>query len=261
MLGKYWQVYRQFVNHSFAEAMSFRAHFVLLIVMDLFFYLSLLGSIDFIFQHIDQIGPWQKPQFMFFASFMVAIDHLHMTFISESFWNLSRDIRTGRLDFVLIKPIGSLFQIFFRYIRPGTMLNGFVPWSLLIYYGLELNLSVWDWILLPILIVCGLTLLTSVEILLSMVMFWTVESFGINFLRMQLQQLARWPDFIYRFYARKLFSFGIPVLLVGSAPVQFLFDRNNWERLVLMLVLIVVNWMLIGKAWQWGLRSYESASS
>lgn len=260
-MKKYLAVYREFINHSFSEAMSYRLHFVLLIIMDLLFYLSLLGSVDFIFRHVDQIGPWGRVEFMLFISFMLAIDHLHMTLISESFWNLSTDIRTGKLDFILLKPIGALFQIFFRFIRPATMLNGFVPWGLLIYYAWHLELNLVSWLMLPILVILGLTLLVSIEILISMTMFWTIESFGINFLRMQLQQLSRWPDFIYRFYARKFFSIAVPVLLVGSVPIKFLLDPSHWQILLSMLFATGISWLLIGFFWRLGLRHYESASS
>ncbi|MFW7379135.1 MAG: ABC transporter permease [Oligoflexus sp.] len=261
MLKKYASVYQEFIQHSFSEAMSYRLHFILLIVMDLLFYFSLLGSVEFIFQHVETIGPWGRSEFMFFTAFMIAIDHLHMTFISESFWNLSTDIRTGKLDFVLLKPIASLFQIFFRYIRPGTLLNFFVPWGFLIYFGLELELNALAWFSLPFLVLLGLALLVSVEILISMSMFWTIESFGINFLRMQMQQLSRWPDFIYRFYARKFFSLVIPVLLIGSAPVKFLLDQSQWQLMLLMLGLTTASWLLTGFLWKRGLRFYESASS
>jgi len=261
MIKKYGKVYLEFISHCFSEAMSYRLHFVLLIIMDLMFYISLLGSVDFIFRHVSTIGPWGRTEFMFFISFIIAIDHLHMTFISESFWNLSSDIRTGKLDFVLLKPIGSLFQIFFRFIRPATLVNIFVPWSLIIYYGSQLDLSIIAWFSLPFLVLLGLTLLTSIEILISMSMFWTIESFGINFLRMQLQQLSRWPDFVYQFYARKFFSLVIPVLLIGSAPVKFLLDQSHWQLLLLMLFITLVCWLLIGFFWKRGLRFYESASS
>ena len=257
----YWGIYKEFISNCFVEALSYRLHFVLLLVMDMIFYLVSLGSVDFIFQHVEHIGPWHRTEFMFFISFMIAIDHLHMTFISESFWNLSHDIRTGKLDFILLKPVNSLFPIFFRHIRPGTMLNGLLPWSFLIYYGHQLELNVIAWVVLPVLLIFGLTLLTSIEILISLSMFYLVESFGINFLRMQMQQLSRWPDFIYRFYARKFFSFVIPVLLIGSAPIHFLLDFSQWQRLLEAGILLVIVWILIAFGWRRALRSYESASS
>lgn len=259
-LRHYAGIYRLFVSNCFAAAMSYRVHFVMLIVMDLLFYASLLGSVDFLFAHLSHIGPWQRPQFMFFMAFMIAVEHLHMTFVSENFWEFSYDVRMGRLDFILLKPVGGLFIIFFRSMRPGTLLNGLFPWFWLLYFGRQLGLGPWQWLALPPLVLLGLALLTSVEILISMSMFWIVESLGVNFLRMQLQQVSRWPDFVYQYFARKVFSYVVPVLLVGSAPLRWLL-AGDAGGLAKMLGLLGLSWILIGYFWRKGLASYESASS
>ena len=257
----YAKLYREFVSNCFAEALSYRLHFVLMIIMDLIFYLSVLGAVDFLFIHLERIGSWGRTEFMFFMGFMIAVEHLHMTFISENFWMFSSDIRLGKLDFILLKPVNGIFVCFFRFMRPATLLNGIVPWGLLGYYGSQLNLGLWQWFLLPPLVVMGLALLTSVEIVLSMSMFWIVESMGVNFLRMQLQKVARWPDFVYHNFARKLFSYAIPVLLVGTAPVQFLLDPGEWFLLVKVGFILVICWGLTAWLWRKGLNAYESASS
>ena len=255
------QVYRLYATNCFVEAMSFRVHFILLVFMDLLFYLTTLATVDFIYNYVPSIGLWTRTEFMFFISFMLVIDHLHMTFISESFWNFSFEIRTGNLDFILLKPIPSLFAIFFRFLRPGTLVNIFFPWGCAIYFGLELGFGIGQWLLIPVFVVLGLGLLVSLEILLSMSMFWTVESFGINFLRMQLQQLSRWPDFIFKSFARKLFTIVIPVLLIGSIPTKILLQELGIEYILILAGAMISIWPLIFVFWRLGLRKYESASS
>ncbi|MEZ0369336.1 MAG: ABC transporter permease [Candidatus Sericytochromatia bacterium] len=257
----YLGIYKEFLSTCFAEAMSYRLHFVLLVVMDLVFYLTIMGSVDFLFAHLERIGPWGRSEFMFFMAFMIAVEHLHMTFVSENFWEFSYDIRTGQLDFILLRPVGTLFVAFFRRMRPGTLLNGFFPWAYLVWFGRELGLGFWQWAALPLLVLLSLALLTSIEILISMAMFWIVESMGVNFLRMQLQQLSRWPDFVYQYFAQKFFSFVIPVLLVGSVPVKFLLEPDQGLGLLKMIGLMLLSWVLIGVCWRKGLVSYESASS
>ena len=254
-------IYSEFVKNCFAEAMSYRLHFVLLIFMDLMFYLSVIGTVEFLFLHMDHIGAWSRNDFMFFMSFMLAVQHLHMTFVSENFWNFSYDIRMGQLDYILLKPANSLFIVFFRTIRPGTLLNGIFPWAYLWYFGQQIGLVWWQWLLLPVLVLLSLALMTSIEILLSMSMFYTVESMGVNFLRMQLQQVSRWPDFLYQGFARYLFGFFIPVLLIGSSPVHFLRDPHQWPGMIQMLGIMVLIWIAIRWFWRQGLRAYESASS
>lgn len=255
------RIYGEFVKNCFAEAMSYRLHFILLIVMDLMFYLSVMGTVEFLFLHLDHIGPWNRNDFMFFMAFMLAIQHLHMTFVSENFWNFSYDIRMGQLDYILLKPANTLFVVFFRTIRPGTLLNGLFPWGYLVFFGERIGLVWWQWLLLPILVVLGLVMMTSIEILLSMSMFYTVESMGVNFLRMQLQQVSRWPDIVYQGFARYLFGFFIPVLLIGSSPVHFLRDPHQWRGMVQMLGILGLIWLATRWCWKRGLRAYESASS
>ena len=260
-LRKYISLYQSFFMTSLSEAMSFRAHFVLVILVDLFFYASALLSVSFIYDHVPTIGPWSREEFLFFLSFIMVIDHINMTFVSPGYWEFAHDLRLGNLDFVLLKPVGTLFPIFFKRLRVGTLCIFFVPWSLLIYYGIQAELPFSSWFLLPVMVVIGATLMISVGMLIAMGMFWTVEAIGLNFLRMQLQTVSRWPDFVYLHVFRFAFSFILPVLLVGSAPVRFLFDHSAWELLLAMILATIVCCTLISVFWRAGLRRYESASS
>ncbi len=260
-LRKYLLLYREFVATCLTEALTYRINFILLVLMDVAFYISTLASTSFIFDHTAMIGSWGRSEFMFFVAFMLAVDQLHMSFVSESFWNFSADLRTGKLDFILIKPVWTLFPIFFRMLRPGSLLNLPVAWGFLIHYGINAGLTPGAWALLPILVLLALVLLVSIEILIAMTMFWTVESWSINFLRMQFQQLSRWPDFVYRYFAQKFFTIIIPVLLVGSIPVKFLLGETSVLSIWVMFLAIFACWIFIRVLWRAGLKGYESASS
>lgn len=257
----YLKVYSTFVSTSFTEAMSFRASFILLILMDIFFYFSALATVDLIFDHVSTIGPWQKDQLMFYIAFMLTIDHLHMTLVSESFWAMAQQLKTGEMDYLLLKPIGSVFIVFFRYIRPSTMLNTILVWPGIVYFGMQAGLSGWDWFFLPILVLLGFSLLVVLEFVLSTSMFWMTEGIGINFLRMQIQSLARWPEFIYHGLMRKILYIAFPILMIGSVPVHFLFHHSSWWMLLVMILAIALASFILKILWAKGLRRYESASS
>jgi ABC-2 type transport system permease protein len=92
-------------------------------------------------------------------------------------------------------------------------------------------------------------------------MFWIVESRGINFLRLHLQTVARWPDFVYQHYFKKFFTFVAPILLVASAPVHFLINPLKWHLLGTGVLALLVTLILIKITWRWGFERYESASS
>lgn len=261
LLGKYFSIYKEFVSTCIAEATSFRVNFILLIIMDLIYYALTIATINIIFNHIEKIGPWGKNEFLFFFAFMIAVDHLHMTFASENFWDFPEFVRMGTLDFLLLKPVAPLFMLFFRRVRPSSFLNIFFTVGLLIYCGLKIQLSIWAWVCLPFFVFLSFLLFVSIDILLMMSVFYVVEGTGVNFLRMQFQTVGKWPDFIYKSMFRKLFLFAFPILMIASAPSRFLINYEDWILVAIFPITLMVVWGLIGLCWRRGIRHYESASS
>jgi len=261
MNRNYWEIYKKFVSTSTTMAMSFRLPFVLLIVMDLCFYFTSLLTIDFIFNHIQHMGPWNRDQLMFFMAFMLLLDNLHMTFVSESFWELSMMLKTGQFDYVVLRPMNTLFSTFFRYFRPSTMLNFPIAVGVLIHYGILIQLSPLAWALLPLFVILSFILLIEVEFIITTSMFWVIDGLGINFLRMQFQKLARWPNFVYASLPRRVFTLIFPILVIGSAPVSYLIDQSKWYWPLGLLVSIILLGFVLKFLWTTGIRRYESASS
>ena len=114
-------------------------------------------------------------------------------------------LRSGALDFDLLRPISTKFIVFGRYFRSASFLNIFVTGSIVVYFGLEVGLKAIDWVLLFPLMVAGFALMVLIEIILTCLMFWMIEGQSINFLRMEFQKLARWPDYIYPLMVRRFF--------------------------------------------------------
>jgi ABC-2 type transport system permease protein len=258
----YLSVYKNFVATSAAVEMSFRTSFILLIFMDAFFFFTSLSSVNIIFNHVDMIGPWNRDQFSFFLCFMLMLDNLHMMMFSQSFWELSFNIRTGQLDYTILRPLNILFSVFFRHFRVSSLFNTPIFAGFLIYYGLKCDISTLSWLMLPICLVLALSLFIAIEFVLSACMFWTTDGNGINFLRMQFQQVARWPQHVYLGSMRKLFTIILPILVVGSYPVKFLLNpASSWSYLLILFALIIIFMTLAHYTWVFALRHYDSASS
>ena len=126
------------------------------------------------------------------------------------------------------------------------------------YFGIQVGLTWSQWLMIPPFIILGFVLFVLIEICISVAMFWTVEGWGINFLRMQFQQLARWPHFIYSYFPRKILTILIPVLLVGSGPVSFIYDVNQYDMLLGLVTAIFVFSLITKTLWRYGLDKYDS---
>lgn len=260
-LIRYGKIYAQYIALSSAVNMSFRTHFFLLILMDIFFFATALTGMHIIYEHIATIGPWNKDQFLFFLCFMLTVDNIHMTMFSIAFWELSLEIRTGAFDYTIMRPLNTVFATFFRFFRPSGVAGFAIIVSLLIHYGIKVGLSPLDWALLPVFIISALALLLVIEFIISVSMFWLYEGTGVNFLRMQLQHLSRWPDFLFTSLSRKILIFGLPILLIGSGPVHFLLDKERFWPLLGMFLAIAVGLGILSVLWRLALRRYDSASS
>ncbi|MCB9063342.1 MAG: ABC-2 family transporter protein [Halobacteriovoraceae bacterium] len=259
-LKQYLSVYAKFISTSVTEALSFRTSFALLIIMDLFFYLATISSVEIIYMHVNHIGQWSRPQLMFFISYILLLDNFHMTILSQNFWELGLSIRQGNLDFDILKPISNIFITFFRKFRPSTLVNTPLCIGLLYHYGGLLHFTWKQYILIPFFLFISFSLLALLEFFLCIMMFFTKEGNGINFLRMGFQQMSRWPDFVYQKNFRRIFTFAIPFLLIGPAPMYALFD-NRWQFLGITFIFILLGYPLLHLLWNFALSKYSSASS
>jgi ABC-2 type transport system permease protein len=257
----YIRVLRQQMLNALAKLMAFRTSFILSILVDIASAATFYISVEFLFLHMDRIGPWQREHFLFLSFWVQVLLNLHFIFASENFWNFSSELQTGNLDFRLLRPLGSMFDTFTAKIRPSSLLVSPFLIGLLIFYGMQVGLSGVAWILLVPMILLSLSLMILVEMTVAMTMFWTNHGDGINFLRMQFQQLQRWPDFLYPTGMRRTFTYVVPVLMTSSFACRFLFDPTDWTPVALMMVAVAVFWFVAGALWRLGLRRYESASS
>ena len=255
----YFQIYIEFFKASLAESLSFRVNFLIHSLMHICFMTVYFFTSIFIFNHVEQIGLWKKEEFLFFISFVLLVEQIHFFMLSLNYWIFSGDIRTGSFDFVLLKPISSIFYTFFNHIAIFGVFTILAALSTLIYFGTQLGLSLGVWISLPLCLFSSLALLMGIEVIISLLSFFTIHGIGVNQARLQVQKLTRWPDFIYKNPARFLL---VPFLAITSFPVRWILNFNYWFWFVLMLAGAFLGWLLI-IFWLWprALNLYESASS
>ena len=255
---KYISIYKEFFNTSLSEELSFRFNFILQSLMNVSFIGVFFLTSIFIFDHVEHIGLWNEKEFLFFMSFVFAVDQTHYLIFSFNFWLLSDDVRMGNLDFYLLKPCPSLFIILLRRMAVPGIFTVLLTYSMVIYFGVQLNLHPMVWLSLPFCLLLSLSLLLGIEVLISIFNFFTIEGIGINQARLQVQQLYRWPDFIYKNPTR---IWLLPFLAISSIPMRWAIDTSYWTWLLFMTGGASGLWAFILLIWPKALNLYESPSS
>ena len=258
-MKKYLLIYKEFFKLSFAEALSFRFDFILEFFMNICFIGAFFFNSIFIFQHVDFIGIWNREEFLFFLSFVLLLNQAHSFFIDLNYWSFSKNIQTGNLDFILLKPISALFITFFNRLMIPSFSTVLISLYLLVYFGLQLDLNLAVWLSLPFCFFLSMALLCGIEIIISLLNFLTIEGRGIQQIRFQAHEILQWPDFIYQ---KQLRFFLMPFLAISSIPVHWILNTSYWSWLLIMVLATFTLWFLI-IVWLWpkGLSFYESASS
>ena len=122
----YLRVFLAFARNSLVRDMTFRGNFIIESISSLSWMLMNLGFYALIFRYTDEIGRgtgWGKYEFFAFLATTLFINSLVQAFFMPNCEEFSELIRTGRLDFALVKPIDTQFLISLQKIDWSSLVN------------------------------------------------------------------------------------------------------------------------------------------
>ncbi|MEO1972452.1 MAG: ABC-2 family transporter protein [Pirellulaceae bacterium] len=278
----YWRVLCTFARNSLVRDMTFRVNFLIQCISSVSWSAMNYGFFEIVFSYTGSIGAdsgWGKYEYFVFLATTWLINSLIQTFCMPNAQEFSELIRTGNLDFALLKPIDTQFLISFQKVEWSSLTNGFMGIGVLIYSLSQLaSRSPTPLVLSPLTIVlyifylgCGAAILYSVMISLAATSIWLGRNQSLYNFWFYITNFSRYPMEIY---ARSwglplfvLFTFVIPVLVVVNVPARLLADplqsQDTWKWPLAGFALFATGMSLfvsrlIFKA---ALRSYRSASS
>lgn len=251
------------IKVSFIRATAFRFDFWCRIVMDLVFYAVSIIGFKLIYLHTPMLGGWTEEQAMIFIAGYLILDALQMTFISHNLWEFPSTVNTGHFDYVLVRPVSSLFWISCNEVAVNSFINllfafGIFIWALMGYSEPInfINLIWYGFFLLN-----GLFLFFLVRILFSLPVFWLHSPYTFERIFYSLQPFLDRPHMIFKGWIRFVMMTIIPFGLMASMPAYIFFNGPTVEIIlnttsVTLLFAILVFWL-----WGKALGSYSSASS
>jgi len=260
---RYLKIYGALWKNSVTREMSFKANFLMWIVVELLWFGLQLSFIGVLYLHTDHIGTWTKWQVVMLIGASHLIQQIFQAFFLLNCTNLSELVRTGKLDFLLLLPVNTRFVISLRQIDLGGFINALSALAVMIYAGHQLHLvpSIAQIAGFGVLCVAGVLIHYSLMFLLASISFWTVRAQGIVWGYYNLFQIARMPDEAFRGLFKAFFTFAIPMLLVSNVPVRVLVNKFSPQYLLLLLIMSVVCFAISEAGWRLSVRRYTSASS
>lgn len=269
----YWSVFLTFARNSLVRDMTFRANFLIDCVSSLSWVFMNLGFYVLVFQYTPEIGRnsgWGQYQFFVFLATTLFVNSVVQAFFMPNLSEFSEMIRTGHLDFAMLKPIDTQFLISLEKIEWSSLAN-FVFAALLMAYSLvrlDYVPGPLQYLLYVIYVACGIAIFYSLMILMSSISVWLGRNQSLYDFWFYITNFSRYPMEIYEgplgTPLRQVFTFVVPVLVVVNVPARFLahpLEEQNWPLAGFALLATLAS--LVGSRWVFNgaLASYRSASS
>lgn len=267
--ARYFRVWYTFARNSLVREMSFRANFLITAATRLMWFAAQVVLFELIYAYSRDINGWSKYQyFAFMATAMLVNAFIEMFFMANCI-NFSEHIRTGTLDFALLKPIDTQFLISLERIDLPVVTHVFLALGLLAYSLGRLGwvFNALDVLLYFAFVAVGVMIFYSVMLALTSTSVWMVRNRGLHEFWFYITVFARYPRAIYRgglglpLYV--ILSYFLPLLLVASVPAEVLANQDLFEPHLAFVAVLGAALCLLASRWVFNraLYSYRSASS
>ena len=272
----YLNVFWIFVRNNLVRAMSFRTNFLIECISSTSWILMNIGFYLLVFRHVPVLVEgtgWGKYEFFVFLATTMLVNSVVQSFFMPNAQEFSELIRTGNLDFALLKPIDTQFLISLSRIEWSALANFVVGFGLLVFSLFKLTtraenpleLSPLVFVLYPFYLLCGIVILYSLMISLAATSIWLGRNQTLYNFWFYITNFSRYPMEIYQsFYPLQwFFTFIIPVLIVVNVPARMMALplSNDWILPGFAILAMIVSLIASRFVFQLALRSYRSASS
>lgn len=266
-MSRYLRLYSAFARFSITREMSFRGNFLAKLIVEVLWVFLMLVFYKTIFRQSSLVAGWNEAEYLFFVGCYVTLEGFIETLFLENCLGLAELVRTGELDFYLLKPIDEQFLITCKSIDLSTMPNILIG---LVLMGTSLNNLGWPLQALQVVLfivnfIAGLALAYSCLLMLAATSFWMTRNSSLMEMWWLFTSLMRYPREIFQvswaYPIGFVFSFLLPVMLVIHVPASTMVKSlDPWMSLYLAFASLVMLWL--SRAYlHLALRRYRSASS
>jgi ABC-2 type transport system permease protein len=262
---RYIEIYSIMLRNSLIREMSFKANFLLWLVVEVLWFCGQIFFFSIIFGNVDRIGDWTKWEVVLLIGTHQIISQLFQAFFFVNVAAIPELVRTGKLDTLLVWPLDSQFAVSTKQFGLDSLINAALGAVVVCVALTRLNFvpNITSMVLYVVALAVGVTVHYSIMLSLAAVSFWIVRAQGLVYGYFNFLTIARYPDVIFPKLFRFIFGWIIPVVIVANIPARLLIKPlGQPAQLMTHLVLAAVIVFSLSRAfWNFALRHYSSASS
>ena len=261
-IRRYLKLYRVFLSQNLKLDMIYRSNFLILVFMDIGFVSISVILFKIIYSHVNAIAGWTFHQSLVLIGTVGIIREMAYLTFRRGFLELGNHIRTGTFDIFMVRPIAPNIHLALRHISLSESFGEALMGLTLVTYGL-LHLDNWLWISIPLYLIFllnSLLIYYGFSLLINSVVFWVIKTQELNTIVYFFMETSRYPGDIFRGIGKIIFTFIIPIGIIGTVPASILTGKIGWYFAIKSLI-IGVSFLSSGLfVWKKSIEHYSSAS-
>jgi ABC-2 type transport system permease protein len=266
-VARYFRLLWALARYSLARELAFRANFLARLSVELIWLAIMVLFYRTVFAQTTVVAGWSEEQYLFFVGCYFALQGVIETFFLENCNDFADLVRSGDLDFYLLKPIDEQFLLTCRNIDWSTAANMLTGTAVMVLSLAEMG---WEFdpvrvLVFGVMFVCGVAISYSFLLLLTSTSVYFVRNQSLYEMWWLFTSLMRYPREIFgRSRAWPIgwvFTFLVPVMLVVSVPADAMV--KVFDPVVMGFTVLVAAALLVvsRKFFRHSLTRYRSASS
>jgi len=266
----YLHVWLRCLKNSLLRELSFRGNFIITLLTRGFWFAAQIVLFEIIYRNVSTIADWNRAEYFGFMATGMLINAIVESLFMPNCANFSELIRTGNLDFLLLKPIDPQFMVSVERMNLAMINQLFLALVLLGYSLSQIDrpVTAMNVLLYVVLVLFGVAFFYCLMIAMASTSVWFGRNQGLYDFWFYVTVFARYPQQIYTGtplaeFIRVAFSYGLPILLVVTVPARTLLSMTlepGWILLWAPLATLAL-FYLSRRVFFWSIGKYRSASS
>jgi ABC-2 type transport system permease protein len=258
-LGLFWVR----VRASLQVTLQYRWEFVFGSIMAVFWMFWNLMPMIIVWGQRPSIAGWSFAEALLVTAWFTLLRSLLEGAVQPSLIAVVEQIRTGTLDFVLLKPADTQFLVSTAKFEVLNFVDAFGAIAMVVFglWKLHRVPSLMQLGAALLLTVASAALLYALAILVISAAFYVVRLDNLIYLFNSVFDAGRWPASVFRGAWRLVFTFVIPLALMTTYPALALLGRLTGATAARALAGTVLFVLASRLVWRRSIKHYRSASS
>lgn len=214
-------------------------------------------------QHASLVSGWTLGQALIVLGVFTMLKGVIDAAIHPSLLSLVEDVRTGRFDFILLKPVDAQWLTSMKRVQVFKLVDVLYGAGLVVYAVQQerLSVSAANFLLGALTFGCSVLCAYAIWTMAASLAFWFVRVENLTYVLQSFIDFGRWPVDVFQGFWRWLFVWVVPLGIMTTMPARALAGSLEPAAAIRSALVAALLLLISRTVWRRALAAYTSAST